>query len=78
MNATGLGRGTEYDIYLVAKDAVGNKQSAVTSILWVLWVTLFVSCVVLFVATCDESLTMSPVVATGVASRSHAQVPLHV
>ena len=33
VNATGLGRGTEYDIYLVAKDAVGNKQSSVTSIL---------------------------------------------
>ena len=33
VNATGLTRGTLYDVYLVAKDVLGNRQAVVTSIL---------------------------------------------
>ncbi len=34
-NATNLSPGLLYDIYLVASDQAANKQTSVTSILWV-------------------------------------------
>ena len=33
VNATGLARGTYFDVYLVAEDALKNRQNDVTSIL---------------------------------------------